>query len=182
MVATVTIRRHHGATPTKTDITTLNTRAQTTDANATPTGQPTTYPIPIVSGQTKRSYWIVTRLSADTTPAGTINNIKWYSDGTNSLGTGVTCNGNDATAYTQATGTEGDTGTELTTGNYPTLSAAASNVFSWTSAAPKSITGSITNPNTGDFGNYFVYQISVVDTASPGATASETFTWQYDET
>jgi len=182
MVATVTIRRHHGATPTKTDITTLNTRA-CTDDGVTPTGNPTANPIPIVAGNTKYSYWIVTRLSADTTPTGTINNLKWYSDGTNSLGTGVTCVGNNASAYVQATGTAGDTGTVLNTTNYANLSANPTNVFAWTSGSTLSLAGSISNPDTGDFGDYFVYQIVVNgDTASPGATAQETFTFQYDET
>lgn len=178
MAATVTIRRWTGAGPTKTDITSSNTRMSTSDDPNPGTANP----VPIPGAGTNYSFWVSTRLSADTTPTGTINNIQWYSDGGNGFGTGVTCVGNDATTYDQATGTVGTTGDELTTGNYTTLTGAPVDVFSFTSGSPKSITGSITNPSTGDFGNFFVYQAAVGTTASAGATAQETFTWQYDET
>jgi hypothetical protein len=120
-------------------------------------------------------------LSASTTPTGTIDNIRWYADGANNFGTGVTCKGEQATSYVQATGTVGTTGSQLTTGNYSTVTTPV-DVFTYTSASPKSVTGSIVNANTGDFGNFFVYQIEVGTTASPGTTAQETFTWLYDET
>lgn len=178
MAATVTIRRWTGAGPTKTDITSANSRASTSDAFNPGTSDP----IPVPAAGTNYSYWVSTRLSGDTTPAGTINNIKWYSDGANGFGTGVTCNGNDATTYDQATGTQGTTGDQLTTGNYTTLTGAAVDVFGHTSGSPKTITGSLANPSTGDFGNFFVYQFAVGTTAGPGATPTETFTWAYDET
>ena len=180
MAATVTIRRWTGTGggPTKTDITSANTRASTSDAPSPGTSDP----IPIPSSGTNYSFWVSTRLSADTTPTGTINNIKWYSDGTNSFGTGVTCVGNDASSYVQASGTQGDTGNQLTTGNHAGLSATPVNVFTLTSGSPKTIAGSISNPSTGDFGDWFVYQIEVDNTASAGTTPTETFTWQYDET
>lgn len=178
MAATVTIRRWTGAGPTKTDITSANSRMSTSDAFNPGTSDP----IPIPPSGTKYSYWVCTRLSADTTPTGTINNIKWYADGANSFGTGVTCFGNTATAYTQATGTQGDTGTELTTGNYASLAAAPADVFGHTSGSPKTVAGSINNPSTGDFGDFFVYQLRVTSTAAAGTTVAETFTWQYDET
>ena len=49
-----------------------------------------------------------------------------------------------------------------------------------TAGSPLSITGSI-GVATGDFGDFFVFQIVVGSTASPGATPQETFTWIYDE-
>lgn len=181
MPATVTIRRWTGSTgsPTKTDITSINTRANAEDAHST---AGTTNPIQIPSSGTNYSYWVATRLSADTSPSGTINNIRWYTDGANGFGTGVTCKMNTATSYVQATGTPGETGTQLTTGNYSTLAGAPSNAFGFTSASPKTVSGSINNPSTGDFGDFAVYQIEVGTTAGPGATATETFTWKYDET
>lgn len=180
MPATVTIRRWTGASggPTKTDITGGNTRASTSDAPSPGSSDP----IPIPGSGSNYSFWVTTRLSADTTPDGTINNIQWYSDGANGFGTGVTCVGNDADSYVQATGTQGTSGDELTTGNHSGLSAAPVDVFGLTSGSPKSITGSISNPSTGDFGDFFVYQIQVDDTAGAGTISSETFTWQYDET
>lgn len=180
MAATVTVRRWTGASggPTKTDVTSATTRASTSDAAAPGTSDP----IPIPAAGTKYSYWMSFRLSADTTPTGTINNLKWFSDGSNNHGTGVTHKGQSATSYVQATGTQGDTGTQLTTGNHAGLSAAPADVFSFTSGSPKSLTGSISNPSTGDFGDFFVQQVEVGSTAGPGSITAETFTFRYDET
>lgn len=179
MAATVTIRRLTGAGPTSTDITSINTRANAEDAHST---AGTTNPIQIPAAGTNYSYWVVTQLSADTSPSGTINNVKWYTDGANGFGTGVTCKMNTATGYVQATGTAGTTGDLLNTTNYSTLAGATSDAFSFTSGSPKSVTATISNPSTGAFGDRVVYQIEVGTTAGPGATAQETFTWRYDET
>lgn len=185
MAATVTIRRWTGASgsPTKTDITGINTRANAEDAHST---AGTTNPIQVPSSGTNYSYWVATRLSADTSPSGTIDNLRWYTDGANNFGTGVTCKGQSAGVYAQATGTAGVTGTQLTVANYGNgstdLTAAPVDVFTLTSGSPKTLTGSISNPSTGDFGQFFVYQIEVATTAGPGATGQETFTWKYDET
>lgn len=181
MAATVTIRRWTGPAtgPTKSDITGINTRANAQDAHETadvdnPVQKPTT--------GSKYSYWVSTRLSADSSPAGTIDNLRWFTDGANGFGTGITCNGQTATSYVQATGTLGDTGTQLTTGNHSGLTAAPVNAFTFTSGSPKTLTGSISNPTTGDFGDFFVYQMAVSTAAGPGASATETFTFRYDET
>jgi len=183
MAATVVINRWTGSSgsPTKTAIQSINTVANTTDTHQA-TASSSTNPIKIPSAGTKYSFWVVTRLNATVTPAGTIDNLRWYSDGTNNFGTGLTCVGNTATTYVQATGTAGDTGDQLTTGNYTTLAATPVNVFTLTSGSPKAVTGSIVNPSTGDFGDFLVYQIEVATSASPGVTGQETFTWLYDET
>jgi len=180
MVATVTIRRWTGSSgsPTKSDITGINTRANATDAHST---SDTANPVTIVTGETHYSYWVSTRLSCDATPSGTIDNLRWYTDGTNSFGTGVTCKVGQATSYVQATGTVGN-GTQLTTGNHGGLTGSPADAFTYTSASPLAVTGSVSNPSTGDFGNFVVYQVEVADTASAGTTGQETFTWKYDET
>lgn len=181
MAATVDIKRWTGpvGTPVKTTITSINTRANAYDTHST---GDTTNPILIPSTGTNYSYWVVARLSASVTPTGSITNIKWYSDGANGLGTGVSCLGNSATGYVQATGTAGVTGAQLTTAAYATLAAAPTDVFAFTSTATKAIAGTLSNPTTGDFGDLFVYQMNVINTAGAGATPTETFTWQYDET
>jgi len=182
MPATVVIYRWTGSSgsPTKTAIQSANTVANATDTHqATAAGS--SNPIRIPAAGTKYSFWVVTRLNATVTPSGTIDNIGWHTDGTNNFGTGVTCSGNSATSYVQATGTAGDTGNQLTTGNYATVTTPVS-VFTFTSGSPKAVTGSLTNPSTGDFGDFFVYQIEVGTSASPGVTAQETFTWLFDET
>jgi hypothetical protein len=178
MAATVTVRRWTGAGPTKTDITAGTTRASTSDSPTPGSNDP----IPIPPSGSKFSYWVTTRLSADSSPAGTINNIKWYTDGANGFGTGVTCVGAAGSSYVQATGSQGDSGTELLQANHAGLDEAPANVFTFTSGSPKSLTGSIDNPDTGDFGQFWVFQIQVDSTAAPGLTPSETFTFKYDET
>lgn len=185
MAATVQIVRKTGAAPgTPTDITGINSRANAEDAHSV---AGTSNPIRIPSGSPNFSFWVTTRLNVTVTPAGTIDNLRWFTDGANSLGTGVTAvgakgsTGADA-GYRIATGTPGTTGLELTQGNHSGLDEAVADVFTFTSGAPKSLTGSLTNPSTGQFGDHWVYQIQVASTAGPGATPSETFTWRYDET
>ena len=179
MAATVTIRRWTGSSgsPTKTDITSINTRANAEDTHTT---SGTTNSILIPTSGSNYSYWVSTRLSVDAITSGTVDNLKWYTDGSNNFGTGVTCIGNTASSYVQATGTAGQTGIELTTGNHASLAGSPSNVFSYTSGSPASVTGSTST--TGDTGHFFVYQIVIASNAASGATASETFTWKYDDT
>jgi len=178
MAATVLIRRLTGAGPTATDITSINSRANAEDAHST---AGTSNPIQIPSAGSNYSYWVTTRLDATVAPSGTIDNIRWYTDGSNNFGTGVTCIGNTASSYVQATGTAGTTGTELTTGNHAGLTGSPVDVFGHTSGSPKSVSGSITS-TTGQFGDRFVYQIVIGTTAGPGATAQENFNWKFDET
>jgi hypothetical protein len=178
MAATVLIRRLTGAGPTATDITSINTRANAEDAHST---AGTTNPIQIPAAGTNYSYWVVTRLDVTAGTYTTINNLKWYTDGSNGLGTGVTCRVGTATGYTQATGTAGVTGTELTVGNYGTFTLGNANAFTYTSGSPLSVTGSASSSATGQFGDRVVYQNEVGTTAASGATGSETFTWRYDE-
>jgi hypothetical protein len=178
MAATVLIRRLTGAGPTATDITSINTRANAEDAHTT---AGTTNPIQIPAAGTNYSYWVVTRLDITAGTYTTVNNLKWYTDGANGFGTGVTCRVGTATGYTQATGTPGVTGTELTAGNYGTFTLGNANAFTYTTGSPLSVTGSASSSATGQFGDRVVYQIEVGTTAASGATNAETFTWRYDE-
>ena len=175
----VQIRRLTGAGPTGTDITSINTRANAEDAHST---AGTSNPIRKPDAGSNYSYWVTTQLYYNGTDTGTINNIEWYSDGDNGMGTGIGVIGNTADSYVQATGTAGTTGTELTTGNHAGLTGTPANVFTHTSASPKAVDGSVTDPSDEYFGDRFVYQVTVGTTASGGATASETFTWRYDST
>lgn len=183
MAASVSIKRWTGtiSSPTKTDITSANTVANANDTHQS-TAAGSSDPIRVPSSGMNYSYWVSTRLCANTSPSGTINNIRWYSDGSNNFGTGVTCVGNSASAYVQATGTSGITGDILNTTNHTSLAGPTSDVFGYTNISPKSVTGSISNPSTGDFGDFFVYQVEVDTTADAGTTNQETFTWAYDET
>lgn len=180
MPATINIVRWTDSSggPTKTNIDGSSTRASTSDDPAPGTDNP----IPIPGAGTNYSYWVATRLRIGATPpSNNITNIKWYTDGANGFGTDVTCKGNSASSYTQATGVEGTSGDQLTAIAYPSLTAAPVDVFTFTSGSPKSLSGSGSTANT-DLGDFFVWQIEVGTTASPGTTPSETFTFRYDET
>lgn len=175
----VQIHRLTGAGETGVDITDINTRLNAEDAHST---AGTTNPILKPETGTNYSYWAVTRLYYDGQGDGTINNIRWFTDGSNNLGTGRGLVANTATGYTQATGTEGETGTELTTGNYATLAGAPTNAFDRTSASPLAVSGSVTDPDNEYFGDYVVIQATIGDNADAGAGSSETLSWRYDTT
>lgn len=176
MAATVYIRRLTGAGPTYTNIQSTTNRASTSDVAAPGSSDP----IPIPTAGTNYSFWVSTQLNANTAPTGTINNIKWYTDGASGFGTGTAMKAMDATTYDQATGTQGETGDILNTTNYTTLTAAPVDAFTFTEAAPKAITGSTTT--TGNFGYLMAYQIEIGTSASAGTATAETITWKYDET
>src|SRR3990167_6106530 len=167
MAATVSVKQSVGAGPT--DTTSTNLRFNTDDTINPGTVNPMVKPAAGVN----RSYWKTVYLNADTTPTGTINNVKIYSDGT--IGwTGCTLYGGSTGTYTQATGTPGTTGTDS--------SVATANMANWTSAAKKSLTGTISNPSTGKITDYVVMQVDVSTSAVAGTLAAETITFEYDET
>jgi len=188
MVATVIIERLTGVGPTRTDITSINTRANAFDSHTT---GDTANPIEIPSAGTNYSYWVNTQLNATVTPDNLIDNIEWFTDGTNSYGVGITLQVATAAllSYTQATGTPGVTGILLNDTNYTggTITPAipgADNAFTFVTGAPLAVTGSIANPTTGAFGDMVIYQVAVGTTATPGTkpASPETITWRYDET
>ncbi len=186
MVATVIIERLTGAGPTRTAITGINTRANAEDAHSTgDTGNP----IEIPGAGTNYSYWVNTQLNATVAPDNLIDNLEWFTDGTNSYGTGITLQVATAAlgSYTQATGTPGVTGTLLNDTNYSggTITPAtpgADNAFAFVTGAPLSVTGSTSG--TGAFGDMVIFQVAVGTTATPGTKPAtpETITWRYDET
>ena len=177
MPATVIINRLTSTGPTKTAVTSINSRLNTADIQST---NDTTNSILIPAAGTNYSFWGVFRLQVTAITGGTVNNIKWFTDGTNSMGTGVGLVVNTATAYTQATGTTGTTGIILSTGNYPTLAGAPVNAFTYTTGSPLSVTG--TTSTAADVGDYVVMQTTVTTTATQGTTATETITYRYDDT
>lgn len=164
-----------------------NLRFRTDDANT----QDTTNPVPIISGQTKRSYWRQVYLKCTTAPATKVDNLKFYTDG-EGYGTGITLqvaeqfpiknSGSDA-GYEVATGTPGDTGDEVVAGH--------ASVTSVTDAFAKTVGSPLAGPTISEGGslidaidetsNYLVFQADVIDTASPGTKGAETLSIQYDE-
>lgn len=167
MPATVNITSYHGAagaTTANVDGTSIRYKVadnDTFDANN---------PIPIPTSGTNYSYIKQFRFNATTTPANTINNLKVYTDGANGLGTGIDIQAKTSATYTDpvANGTTA-------------LSGSPASIFTRTSGSPLSVTGSISNPSTGAFGDYIQTQMSVDNTATQGNSSTETITFSYDE-
>jgi len=196
MVATVHVFFDFGGTDnspgTPQDVDALgppNLRFKTND-NAT---IDTVDPIPIVASVTKYSYWKQIYLKVTAGTFTQIDNVKLYTD-TTPFGTGIATYIGDeqplhsstvTTGYDLATGTPGDTGDRMDSGgNKHTDITARTNIFSFSSAAPKAITISESGSKMdaiGETTNYAVVQMEVIDTASPGDLADETWTYRYDE-
>lgn len=176
MPATVEVVRLTGAGPTVTTVTSVNTRASTSDAPSPGSANP----IPVPGAGSNYSFWVTTRLNCTVAPATNISNLRFFTDGSNGFGTGVTALAQSASSYVQATGTTGATGDQLSQGNHAGLTDAPVSPFTWTSGSPKSLNGSTST--TGQFGDYMVMQLVVGTTAGPGTVPAETFSFSYDET
>lgn len=148
-------------------------------------------PIPVPTTGYNYSYWKHIYLKCtDDTGLTQIDNVKFYSDGGNSFGTGIglmvgsqtpTNNSGSNAGYDDAGGTEGSTGSAITT--HGSVSANDS-VFGFTSGSPKDVSisesGSIIDA-TNEKTDYIILQLSVASTASGGALTAETLTFSYDE-
>lgn len=175
MAATVDVRELNGAGPTPSVVTAAKFCTDDDDSPGT------SNPIPIVTGQTKYSYWKSHELyfSGSFT---SITNILIYCDGTmfeaglvTSIGDETLTSGN----YVQATGTPGDTGDEVVA-NHGGISA-KTNLNTYVIGSKKTVdAGPITDADTSS--KHVVLQVDVDgDAASPGEKGPETITWQYDE-
>ena len=182
MAATVHIAQYNGVTAASTQITsasvTVGTSDEATQASA----------IPVPTSGSNHSYWTTTALVATVAPDNAINNLKWYSDGTNSFGTGVTGIVCTASGYNQASGAAGSSGSLLNTTNHaglsgcPASATVASNMFLYTSSCLLTVTGS-RGATAGSIGDKFViFQLSVISTAGAGNSVEEVLTFQFDET
>lgn len=131
------------------------------------------------------SYYKQIFLKCSNADSHTINNVKLYADGTNSLGTGVDLmvglqfpvhNSGATTGYDAAAAAElAADHTDITT---------TASVFDYTSVAGLAVSisesGSVINA-ANETTNYVALQMNVASTASPGATTTETLTFSYDE-
>ena len=194
MVATVSVKVDTGGSAgspgTSTDIDALGPPALQFRTDDTSTID-NLKPIVIPTSGTNYSYAKSVYLYCDVAPSVQIDNVQVYTDGSSGLGTGVgvvigdqfpTKNSGASTGYIPATGTSGTTGNEITT--FYTGVTTVSNFFGYTSGSTKALSisesGSIINL-AGETTNYFILQMTVASTASPGTTANETATIQYDE-
>jgi hypothetical protein len=176
--ATVRVVRLTGSGPSETDIT---SQVSVVNAEDSPSSTPSTNPTRIPLAGENRSYWVTTRLKATVTPASIVNNLKWFTDGVNGLGTGFGCKVAVASSYVIASGTQGVSGTQLSTANHAGIAQEPVDAFAFTIDTPLSVPGSISNPSVGQFGSFVVFQVSVGPTATPGVSSEEQFIWSYDE-
>lgn len=172
----VQIRRWTGTSisPVKTRIDGFDVRFSLSDLIEADTSSP----IPRPDTGIVYSYWIATRLYAGTAPNTTFNNIKWYYDGDPIEGVSVKVA--TASAYTQASGTPGITGLQLTTGNYPSLNFAPVHARLKTKANPMNVSGS--TGILGDFGDFVVIQLEILSAEDWPLIDFDSFCWLYDGT
>lgn len=174
MAATVVIKQWTGSGPTVTTVT--NARYKTADD---PSGTDTTYPCVKPASGTNYSYVNTLVPYASVAPTGTINNLKFYTDGSSGFGTGVTTKGIPLAqgSYTQAAGTQGTSGT---------LSAAVytsgTDLFTYTSGSPLSLSGSLTSTTGSGTFQLLQSQVALSTSVAAGTPSAETYTWRYDET
>jgi hypothetical protein len=163
MAATVKIVEKNGAGGTQTDKTSGTIRFKNADNATVDTADRMIVP---ASGY-DYSYEKWLRLQVDVAPSVDIANVKFYTDGTNGFGTGVTLWAKAVSSYStpaEATATTG-----------------YADAFTYTSAAPLSL-GAGPYTGTGEKGDHAVLMLRVADTASPGTLTSETLTFAFDET
>ncbi len=163
MAATTTIKSYHGSTgATTADVTAARFKLADNDT------ADTNNRIPIPASGTNYSYVKHFALNCSTSPSSLIDTVQAYGDG--GLATGVQMFMQDH-AYTDPT-SQTTTALGSWTNNYTT----------YTSSAPLSLAGSISNPSTGKIQtNYLQMQMGIISTASAGVMSSETLTISYLE-
>jgi hypothetical protein len=173
MSAVLSVKQATGASPTYTTITNLR---HNTDDTANPGTSNPLVKQPFGNGY---GFWKSICLNVDVAPATLINNIKFYTPGSLAGWTGVTLFGNGASAYTEASGTAGFIGDQLTVGIYAGLYGAPVDLTGFVAASPLSVAGSLVNIN--DKSDFVVLQAIVSTGASAGTLPAVTFAFRYDE-
>jgi len=107
-----------------------------------------------------------------------VDALRCYGDGVDNLGAAVVLFGGVATAYTEPTGTLGETGTFLTTGVYPSIDAVVDVIDDWLPGEKKTVPGS--GAAAGDIGDFVVLQLLFGSEVSPATTPTEPITLGYE--
>jgi hypothetical protein len=189
-VADLAVQQWHGATPTKSTVTTP--RLSTSDTNDPGTSNP----IPIPSADFNYSYWMTLHLTITNMQDATLlNNHLFYSDGAIgwTLGTdgelrvGVRDagdNGVPGASYDQATGDEGVSGDDMADASdghayYKSQTTKTADVGDYTDGTELEVDTS-DHTEAEEFKGV-VIQAKVDDDATRGAMSAETLTFVYDE-
>lgn len=167
MAATIEIQEN-SALATGTDKTSSTVRFKDAD-NAT---VDTLNPLVIPAAGSIYSYTKTLRPYMEDAPVTSVSNLRWYTDGANTFGTGVTVQAKNSGVTFNA--------------HYKTVMAGGADLFTYTSAAP--LDGDATD--TGPFvpadvdthiGDIVEMQMIIASTASQGTLVAETLTLAYDE-
>jgi len=141
-------------------------------ASTTSTTADTSDPLVIPGAGSDYSFVKKLRPYMEAPPNTNISNIRWYTDGANGFGTGVTV-------------TAKNLGVTFGT-HYDTVMSGGSDLFGYTSAAPLNGDGTDTGPfvpadDNTYIGDIIELQMAVASTATNGALSAETLTLAYDE-
>lgn len=129
-------------------------------------------PLEVPAADTIWSYTKKLRAYMEAAPDTQISNMRWYTDGTISFGTGIGVQAKNLGVTWGA--------------NYKTEMSGGSDLFGYTSGAPLDGDGTDAGPfvpadDDSYIGDLIELQMSVASTASNGALAAETLTLAYDE-
>lgn len=167
MAATIQIHEMSGA-DTGADKTSGTLRFKDADNNTVDTNNPLVIP----AADTIYSYTKKVRAYMEAPPNTNVSNLRWYTDGANGLGTGVTM-------------TAKNLGTTWGS-NYKTAMSGGADLFGYTSGSPLDGDGTDAGPfvpadDNTYIGDLIELQMAVASTAANGATPTETLTLAYDE-
>lgn len=177
MAIDVEIRRWTGASgaPTKTPVDGTNSRILAIDE---PDVAQTSNSIAVPDIGTNNSFWAVYRVHIVDPDGHTIQNVKVWTDGSETFASGITIIAAQATTYIEATGVENSSGDELSVANYATLTDEPVSFFDYVAGSELSLGGS--SAAAGDLGNFLVLQYVVDDTATSGVSSAEVVHWSWD--
>ena len=162
MVATVLIVEKNGAGGTNTDKTGGTIRMKDADDSNVDTNNPMV--IPGSGSNYSFEKWL--RMKMTVAPSVQLSNLKFYTDGTNSMGTGINLWAKNVTTFATPAQVSSTTG--------------YTNAFSYSSGSPL-VLGAGPYTTTGEMGDHVVLAQEVQSTATQGQTPSETLTFSYDE-
>jgi hypothetical protein len=182
MAATINIREWNGpfATPVKTNKDGTTCRFKSADTPTVNTSNPVI--IPGSGQQYSFEKWLRFYIGA-TPPSSYIENLKFYTDGSGPLDTGVVLWGTPLAAWaTPVEPSNANDPPHLGTGGTATTTPAATayTAYPGTGTAMALSTGTITGTST-DVGSFCVLCLEVNSGASPGVSANDNVTFQYDE-
>lgn len=162
MVATVQIVEKNGTMGTNTQKDSGTVRFKNADNATVDTGNPLV--IPTAGFDFSYEKWL--RLKVTVAPDNYIENLKFYTDGANGFGTGVSM-------FAKAVATYATPAEATATGGY-------ADAFSYTSGAALNL-GTPTVTGTGEKGSHAVLMMRVATNATQGTLTAETLTFSYDE-